>query len=316
MKALSIRQPWADLIIQGIKTLELRSWTVSHRGPLAIHASQTIDEIACRVHGIDPRHVSTGVLVGVVELIDISALDEDSYKSLQMDHLSADAFKPPLFAWKMTHPKAIEKAVPYNGRMGLFNVPDELTEDMPPITEQQMPAEVVPEEELPTLDSRLPFELQVKIEAGTNPSLASYRLALFQRPIQTPLSQPGFTPLSSPQRRLVCELGGTALKAIADAVLEALRLNGYAATDLGIKRREPFLLMEESGVRLALIFLAIRPITKVVRIEEISRGIRAMTGEELYYWFAKCIGSGAANTWRGSTSDRAQRALRILLAEE
>jgi hypothetical protein len=65
---------------------------------------------------------------------------------------------------------------------------------------------------------------------------------------------------------------------------------------------------EESGVRLALIFLAIRPITKVSRIKEISRGIRDMTGEELYYWFAKCIA--------GFTAERSLKALRILFPEE
>jgi hypothetical protein len=42
MKALSIRQPWAWLIVNGHKDIEnrtLRSW---HRGPLLIHASQTM----------------------------------------------------------------------------------------------------------------------------------------------------------------------------------------------------------------------------------------------------------------------------------
>jgi len=182
-------------------------------------------------------------------------------------------------------------------------VPDNLVE-----AEIEKVAEETPAGAEPSFDSRLPFELQVKVEPGTNPSLASYRLALFQRPVVPPAAQPGLNLIAPPQRHLVCELGGTALKAVSDAVLEALRLNGYAATDLGIKRRQPFQLTEESGVRLALIFLAIRPISKVSRIEEISRGIRTMTGEELYYWFAKCIA--------GLTAERSQKALRILLSEE
>lgn len=303
MKALSIRQPWADLIIQGKKTLELRNWAVRHRGPLAIHASQTVDEAACRANGIDPHTVSAGVLIGTVELLDIVPLDEESIKTHSQDHLGTGIFKPPIYGWKFSNPKILEKPVPYTGRMGLFNVPDNLVEE-----EIEKVAEETPAGAELSFDSRLPFELQVKIEPGTNPSLASYRLALFQRPVVPPAAQPGFNLIAPPQRHLVCELGGTALKAVSDAVLEALRLNGYAATDLGIKRREPFQLAEESGVRLALIFLAIRPISKVSRIEEISHGIRAMTGEELYYWFAKCTG--------GSSSDKAQRALRLLLAEE
>lgn len=40
MKALSIRQPWAWLIVNGHKPIENRSWRTAHRGPLLIHASQ------------------------------------------------------------------------------------------------------------------------------------------------------------------------------------------------------------------------------------------------------------------------------------
>lgn len=40
MKVLSIRQPWAWLIVQGFKPVENRSWETLWRGPVAIHASQ------------------------------------------------------------------------------------------------------------------------------------------------------------------------------------------------------------------------------------------------------------------------------------
>jgi hypothetical protein len=39
-KALSIRQPWAHLIVAGIKQIENRTWTTRYRGPLLIHAGQ------------------------------------------------------------------------------------------------------------------------------------------------------------------------------------------------------------------------------------------------------------------------------------
>ncbi|KAI3597676.1 hypothetical protein D8I24_6492 [Cupriavidus necator H850] len=40
MKALSIRQPWAWLIVNGHKDIENRSWATKHRGPVLIHASK------------------------------------------------------------------------------------------------------------------------------------------------------------------------------------------------------------------------------------------------------------------------------------
>lgn len=41
MVALSIRQPWAWLIVSGAKDIENRSWETDHRGPLWIHAGTT-----------------------------------------------------------------------------------------------------------------------------------------------------------------------------------------------------------------------------------------------------------------------------------
>lgn len=40
MKALSIRQPWAWLIVNGYKGIENRSWSTRVRGPILIHASK------------------------------------------------------------------------------------------------------------------------------------------------------------------------------------------------------------------------------------------------------------------------------------
>lgn len=39
IKALSIKQPWAELIIDGIKDVENRSWRTNYRGKVYIHAS-------------------------------------------------------------------------------------------------------------------------------------------------------------------------------------------------------------------------------------------------------------------------------------
>lgn len=43
MKALSIRQPWASLIVLGLKPVENRTWRTNYRGQLLIHAAQTFD---------------------------------------------------------------------------------------------------------------------------------------------------------------------------------------------------------------------------------------------------------------------------------
>lgn len=39
MRVLSIQQPWAQLVIRGVKQIEIRSWTAAYKGRIAIHAS-------------------------------------------------------------------------------------------------------------------------------------------------------------------------------------------------------------------------------------------------------------------------------------
>src|SRR4051812_5208588 len=39
LRVLSVRQPWAWLIVQGYKDIENRTWSTTYRGRLLIHAS-------------------------------------------------------------------------------------------------------------------------------------------------------------------------------------------------------------------------------------------------------------------------------------
>ena len=42
MKTLSITQPWAHLLLSGLKRYETRSWRTYHRGPIFLHAPATL----------------------------------------------------------------------------------------------------------------------------------------------------------------------------------------------------------------------------------------------------------------------------------
>lgn len=48
IKVLSVRQPWAWLILNGYKTIENRTWRVNDRGPILIHAGKQFDYAALR----------------------------------------------------------------------------------------------------------------------------------------------------------------------------------------------------------------------------------------------------------------------------
>ena len=44
MKVLTIREPWASLIVNGYKKYEFRSWKTNYRGKLLIHAGINIEK--------------------------------------------------------------------------------------------------------------------------------------------------------------------------------------------------------------------------------------------------------------------------------
>ena len=143
-----------------------------------------------------------------------------------------------------------------------------------------------------------PFELRVVRRGETD-----YGLALHQRP-----AAGRGQPEGNGHWPLVVQTWGTPLKSVMDQVLAAIREAGYRPSDLSRNRQAPFALDEAQGVRLGLLFLAVKPLRKVIRMTSISEQVRGMTDEEAYYWFSK--------TTSTTTARRAQRAMRVLLAEE
>lgn len=311
LKALSFRQPWADLVLDGKKTLDLRTWRTHHRGPLAVYASQTIEKEHCLEHGIDPAGLTTGAVIGLVDLVDVVELDEAAYEARTSEHLSGRHFRAPMFGWELANPRLLVDPQPARGRLLLFEV--DISDSAGEISlkilskENKHETRIDPSNEV-FWGEALPFELHLVPEADPKNNQASYRLGLYQRVVEPPAAQRSLYSQSPEQMERLVELSGVTLRAVADQVLEALRENGYKVSDLTPNRREPFSLQEESGVRLGLLFLAVKPLSKVNRIEMISSGIREMTSEELYYWFSKCTSRAIAK--------QAQTALRILLGTE
>lgn len=133
----------------------------------------------------------------------------------------------------------------------------------------------------------------------------SYAVALWQR--RNGAGKPGHVSHEETRERVVV-LGGDRLRLVIETVLGAIKRAGYRGSELRLTRGAPFMLGEEDGVRLGLLFLAIKPLRKPARVERVAERVRGMAQEEMYYWFSK---STAAADGR-----RAQRALRILVAED
>lgn len=128
IKALSIRQPWAWLIVNGYKSIENRSWKTKYRGPFLIHASKTFDHdgydwivnnfVNTPLPGKESistkkgllGHYRTGGFVGISELI--ACLDQ-----------SDDPFFTGPYGFELSNVHPIE-FIEYPGSLKFFNVPD------------------------------------------------------------------------------------------------------------------------------------------------------------------------------------------------
>jgi len=78
--ALGIRQPWAELILRGVKTLEVRTLATRVRGPIYLYASKRIATIpaarrAMKRHELIAEALPTGVIVGTVEIVGTRCCD-------------------------------------------------------------------------------------------------------------------------------------------------------------------------------------------------------------------------------------------------
>jgi hypothetical protein len=108
MRALSIRQPWAELILRGEKDVENRSWRTHHRGPLLVHASRTVEKAAMSLHGFTSLPV--GGLVGIVDVVDCTLERTSRW------HLEG------CFGWYLRNPTRLSMLVPMSARVGFFHV--------------------------------------------------------------------------------------------------------------------------------------------------------------------------------------------------
>lgn len=135
MKTLSIKQPWAYLIVSGAKDLENRTWQTKHRGPLAIHASGNFAwdffEFAAEDARLDPfvekvkehfgivgkkitkNSQEIGAIVGTVTLADV--IDTEFDESVDDNPWwSGDDY-----AFILSDPKAITP-IPAKGKLFLW----------------------------------------------------------------------------------------------------------------------------------------------------------------------------------------------------
>ena len=130
--AISIKQPWANMIALGYKTIETRKWKTNYRGPLLICASKTVDHrAAMTAYDLEPERFSRGhfnqprgVAICLVDLMGCTRTYDCSV--LELDELAKKAcceVTPFMCCWHLENVRRLKAPLPQvKGKLSLFNV--------------------------------------------------------------------------------------------------------------------------------------------------------------------------------------------------
>jgi len=123
MKCLSVSQPYADLIVKGKKTIELRTWNTKFRGEFLVHAPLKIKKNVCIKMDMDETKLRTGVIVGKTEIYDVKVYNSvDELKSDYKKHFASEEFLHHKYGFLLKNPKELRIPIAYKGSLGFFNV--------------------------------------------------------------------------------------------------------------------------------------------------------------------------------------------------
>jgi len=149
LRAVTLYQPYAQLIAWSAKRVETRSWKTNHRGLLAIHAGadqryvQNADVMQGRIldaftdHRTNPLHVPFGAVVAVARVIDCVPAEDLEWR---LGHEYSDEYLPTVmareqamgdlgpgrFGWILDQVKPLRKPVPVSGRQMLWTLPEDV----------------------------------------------------------------------------------------------------------------------------------------------------------------------------------------------
>lgn len=122
MKTLTIKQPWAELIINGYKKYEFRSWKTNYRGKILIHAGLTTQKDVLSRFNKYELNLINGAIIGEAEITDCILVDKDF--DLRLKEMNKSVYMNNhvgLYAWKLNNIKKYDVPIYVKGKLGLWN---------------------------------------------------------------------------------------------------------------------------------------------------------------------------------------------------
>lgn len=134
MKAITVKQPWASLIVHGIKDIENRTWSTKFRGRVLIHAAKKEDTLAIDViscfdgetarklwFDINDNKLPLGSIIGSVEIVDCVI----NYESIWAQKSSKETT---IYNWVLANPILFPEPILAKGKLSFWDYPNILAE--------------------------------------------------------------------------------------------------------------------------------------------------------------------------------------------
>ena len=136
--AISIRQPWAELILSGRKRMEVRTWVPSYRGPLWLHVGQkTADRDLESRFGLG--NLFRGGFAGIIQLRAVLPLTPDRWTAWKHLHLDDGEFRSGFYAWLLSGPIRFAEPVWSPGSLQLFEPGQSVLEQLRKLLAEDFP---------------------------------------------------------------------------------------------------------------------------------------------------------------------------------
>ena len=123
MKVLTIKEPWATLIIEGYKKYEFRSWKTKYRGKILIHAGKLLEKDMLKRFDKYNLDIKLGAIIGEAYLTDCILVTKEFQNNLRKidSTVYARSNHEEMYAWKLENIKKYKNPVYVNGKLGLWN---------------------------------------------------------------------------------------------------------------------------------------------------------------------------------------------------
>lgn len=125
MKVISIKEPFASLIKDGVKIYETRSWKTNYRGEIYIHASKTISTSDNKENALKflKSDINPGYILCKCRLVDCIEMNEEfiSYINNETTEYFYDYYALGRYAWQLELIEVLETPIKAKGQLGIWN---------------------------------------------------------------------------------------------------------------------------------------------------------------------------------------------------